>query len=298
MAAKKKLLALLGAVVVLLAALLALVKVLSPAEPEAEALSFLSMEGVNRITLQWPQETITLEENQNGTWVDQEDTGYPIRQSILENMVSVAQEIQAQRQLEGETQTGLDAPALTVTLENDTQSVTFSFGDSNSLTGDYYVQKEGTVYTLDQEVYTAFAYTKEALYAPQNPMELEENLASLEIQWNGQTLALKYEGDSWLFADSQAEPDQTQVASLISQLGYTETTHTMTDLAQVAQLRPEQPTVTVTALGSESAYFEITGPDENEEALLWDSSTGYLHRVPWEDVQLWLDTAAALLETE
>ena len=294
MGAKKKLLLILGGAAVLLAALAALVTFLKPEESSQE-IPFLSMDSVTRITLQWPEGTTTLELGEE--WTDPEDPNYPIRQSILENMATTAQNITAQRQLEDDSQTGLDTPALTVTLENDGESVTFSFGNSNSLTGDYYAALGGSVYTLSEEVYNAFAYTKEGLYAPQAPMELEENLASLEVQWGENTLSLAHDGETWSFAgNSQTQPDQTKVDSLISQLGYTQTSMTITDLAQVEQERTTQPYATVTALGSEAAYFEVSAPDQEGYAWLWDSSTGYLHRVSWQSVSLWLETATAILE--
>ncbi len=299
MAAKRKLLLLLAGMGAAALALVALVTALIP-EQEEKTILFLSLDSLTGITLEWPEETVVLVQDEEGTWIDREDPAYPIRQAIVENMVTTAGEIQAQRQLDSAEDTGLEDPALTVTLEKGEETLTFSLGDCNTLTGDYYAEREGQVYTLAPEVYTAFAYTKAELYAPQAPMELEENLASLEITWEDRKLALTYdsEAEAWSLAGEEtALEDQTEVDSLISQLGYTQTSMTITDLEEVARLHTGQPAITVTALGSQAAYFELDEPDEEGRVWLWDSATGYLHQVSWSSVQLWLETMADILGT-
>lgn len=298
MAAKRNLLLLLAGIGTVFLVLLALVSGLTH-EGEEDTILFLSLDSPTEITLEWPEETLTLVQDEEGNWIDKEDPDYPIRQSIVENMVTVAEEIQAQRQLDSAEGVGLESPALTITLKNEEETLTFSLGDCNNLTGNYYAQREGQIYTLAPEVYTSFAYTKEGLYAPQSPMELEENLASLEIVWGEWKLALTYdsEEEAWfLVGEETALEDQTKVDSLISQLGYTQTIMTITDLEEVARLHTDQPAITVTALGSQAAYFELDQPDGEGRVWLWDSSTGYLHRVSWSSVQLWLETMTAILE--
>lgn len=298
MAEKRKLLFILAGIGTAVLALLALVSALT-AQEEEETILFLSLDSPTGITLEWPEEKVVLVQDEEGSWIDREDPDYPIRQSILENMAEVAGEIQAQRQLNSADNTGLEDPILIVTLENGEETLAFSLGDCNSLTGDYYAEREGQVFTLSPEVYTAFAYTKAELYAPQTPMALEENLASLEITWGDRELALAYdsETETWSLAGAEtALEDQTRVDSLISQLGYTQTNTTITDLEKVVQLHTGQPAITVTALGSKAAYFELGQPDGEGQVWLWDSSTGYLHRVSWSSVQLWLETMTDILE--
>lgn len=298
MAEKRRLFLILTGLGAVFLVLLGLVCALTPQEEE-EKLLFLSLDSLTAITLEWPEETVVLVQDEEGTWIDREDPAYPVRQAIVENMVTTAGEIQAQRQLDSAGNTGLENPSLTVTLESGEETLTFSLGDCNSLTGDYYAEREGQVFTLSPEVYTAFAYTKAELYAPQTPMVLEENLASLEITWEDRKLALTYDSgaEAWFLAGEEtALEDQTKVDSLISQLGYTQTTATITDLEKVAQLHTGQPAITVTALGSQAAYFELGQPDGEGQVWLWDSSTGYLHRVSWSSVQLWLETMTDILE--
>ncbi len=104
---------------------------------------------------------------EDGTWYNAEDRNASIQQSMVENLLTYITHITSETAIEEPddlSQYGLDEPAMTITatLENGT-SVILHIGESNSITGDYYLQVSGddTVYTVGSSLVSTFEKTPE-----------------------------------------------------------------------------------------------------------------------------------------
>lgn len=175
MQAKKRTLWILGILLVVAAAGLALVTMLNKAAEESDSaaaaisLSDFSASDVQAIDYTWEGEQFRLV-LQDDVWTLEDDPDYHVDQTTVESMVTALSPMQAVRSIDaaGEaSEYGLDDPSLTVTAElSDGSSMTFCFGDSNSVTGDVYLQIEGesTIYAAASSKASCFQYDKAGLY--------------------------------------------------------------------------------------------------------------------------------------
>lgn len=175
MQAKKRTLWILGGLLIAAAAALALVTILNQAAEESDSaaavisLSDFSASEVQAITYTREGQQLRLA-LQDDTWTLADDPDYHVNQTTVESMVTALCPMQAVRSIEAAgsaSEYGLDDPSLTVTAElTDGSSKTFYFGDSNSVTGDVYLQVEGdsTIYAAASSKVSCFAYDKAGLY--------------------------------------------------------------------------------------------------------------------------------------
>ena len=155
-------------------------------------------------------------------------------------LLDLGHDLKAKRRLEapaGEDY-GFAVPLLTVTVTAAGQTSTFTFGDTNTVTGDIYLQKagDGAVYTAAAAKAGCFEYGKAELFEPFNPAGITASrLERIEYTLpEGETVRLQAvsvpaeetEGDSaayttvWRLADDPDAPlDQEAVDALLSALG-------------------------------------------------------------------------------
>ena len=185
--------------------------------------------------LSWTDDsgTLTLENGEDG-WSWEDDSAFPLDQSIPENMTAALSSVVASRQIdqpESLEDYGLDAPALTITaLDEDGTEYTYSFGDINDMTGDYYLLcggDEDTVYLVGSDLHDAFNYN---LYDMVEMESLPEfgSVTALSVEQPDGSLSLRYEEDSsglyydadkhWFLeqGDSLLALDSSKVSSLTS----------------------------------------------------------------------------------
>ena len=155
-------------------------------------------------------------------------------------MVTALSSLNAKRQLDAQAgeDYGFDAPELTVTVTAAGQTTTLTFGSSNTVTGDRYVQKDGdtALYTVDASRTACFAYDKAGLFGSFSPA----GFAASDVEQVAYTLAsgekvsltagseLAGDGDEadsasyetvWRFAgDADTDLDQDKVRSMLSAL--------------------------------------------------------------------------------
>ena len=189
---------------------------------------------------------------------------------------------------------GFDAPELTVTVTAAGQTTTLTFGSSNTVTGDRYVQKDGdtALYTVDASRTACFAYDKAGLFGSFSPA----GFAASEVEQVAYTLAsgekvsltagseLAGDGDEadsasyetvWRFAgDADTDLDQDKVQSMLSALSsYVSGQITPADGADpaacgfdaplaVVQVTTADGTKTLTyASGTDGDYLMVEGDD-------------------------------------
>ena len=127
---------------------------------------------LSRITYTYNGQTLTLDDA-DGSWTLAEDSDYHLDESACNTMVTALSSLHAKRQLDAQAgeDYGFDAPELTVTVTAAGQTTTLTFGSSNTVTGDRYVQKDGdtALYTVDASRTACFAYDKAGLFGSFSP---------------------------------------------------------------------------------------------------------------------------------
>lgn len=183
MNAKRRTLAVLAAVIAVLGlALWALNRSTAAEEAASSAaadgtipLCSFSTADLSRITYTYNGQTLTLDDA-DGSWTLAEDSDYHLDESACNTMVTALSSLHAKRQLDAQAgeDYGLDAPELTVTVTAAGQTTTLTFGSSNTVTGDRYVQKDGdtALYTVDASRTACFAYDKAGLFGSFSPAGL------------------------------------------------------------------------------------------------------------------------------
>jgi hypothetical protein len=193
-AKRNLLLALLAVCALLGVGLFAVTSANTKAEQEAEAaeqgtipLSVFSVDDLTEIVYTYNEETIALSYS-DGVWTLEDDPDYNISQSQCNTMATSLCALYAKRSMEvtaGEDY-GTEAPIVSVTVTAAGQSTTLNFGDTNSITGDIYVQIEGNelVYTASSSKVACFEYSKTDLFDPFNPTGITRSaLESIEYDF-------------------------------------------------------------------------------------------------------------------
>lgn len=258
-------------------------------------LAAVSADELTQIRITWQGETNTLE-YQDGSWSLAEDPDYHLDESACNTMVTALSSLHAKRQLDAQAgeDYGFDAPELTVTVTAAGQTTTLTFGSSNTVTGDRYVQKDGdtALYTVDASRTACFAYDKAGLFGSFSPA----GFAASDVEQVAYTLAsgekvsliagseLAGDGDEadsasyktvWRFAgDADTDLDQDKVQSMLSALSsYVSGQITPADGADpaacgfdaplaVVQVTTADGTKTLTyASGTDGYYLMVEGDD-------------------------------------
>ena len=247
MKTKQRTLAVLLVLVLVLGGLLWFVSRSNAAEEAASSdaaegsilLSSFAAGDVTSIRYAYGGETLTLNYD-SGSWTLAEDSDYHLDESACNTMVTALSSLHAKRQLDAQAgeDYGFDAPELTVTVTAAGQTTTLTFGSSNTVTGDRYVQKDGdtALYTVDASRTACFACDKAGLFGSFSPA----GFATSDVEQVAYTLAsgekvsltagseLAGDGDEadsasyetvWRFAgDADTDLDQDKVRSMLSAL--------------------------------------------------------------------------------
>ena len=203
MKTKRRTLAVLLALVLVLGGLLWLVIRSNAAEQAASSaaaeggivLSSFAAGDAEQIRYTYNGETLTLDCD-SGSWTLADDPDYHLDASACNTMVTALASLNAKRRLTAQPgeDYGLSDPVVTVTVTAGGQTGTFSFGAENPATGDLYVQKEGddAIYTVSGNKAACFQYTKADLFGSFNPAGLTASaLESISITSGSGTLSLK-----------------------------------------------------------------------------------------------------------
>ena len=258
----------------------------SEAEEGSISLSSFAVEDLTEIQYTYQGETVSLlYDGENWTLAD--DPGYHLDLTKCDTMATALADLKAKRQLEAQSDQdyGLDAPIVTVTVTAGEETNTFTFGDTNTITGDIYLQKDGdsAVYTASSSKVGCFEYGKADLFGSFNPAGItSSSLETIDYTYSGGeepfSVSLKAvsvaaddasseaasstsdsEADSgsyttvWrLSDDADTELDEDKVNAILSALGgYV--SGQMTD-ADPAAYGFDQPLVTVDASDGETTH--------------------------------------------
>ena len=205
-------------------------------------LAAVSGNDLTQIVLHYQGETNTLLYTADG-WTLAEDPAYHLDTSACNTMLTALSSLNAKRELSPQAgeDYGFAEPALTIEVTAAGETDTYTFGASNTMTGDLYVRKNNSdvIYTVSGTKAACFELTRTELFGAFNPAGLTRSaIESVTLACGGEPFTLTAvseaaesdrsadsESDStayttvWRLADApDAELDETQVSSLLSAL--------------------------------------------------------------------------------
>lgn len=205
-------------------------------------LAAVSGSDLTQIVLHYQGETNTLLYTADG-WTLAEDPAYHLDTSACNTMLTALSSLNAKRELSPQAgeDYGFAEPALTIEVTAAGETDTYTFGASNTMTGDLYVRKNNsdTIYTVSGTKAACFELTRAELFGAFNPAGLTRSaIESVTLACGDEPFTLTAvseaaesdrsadsESDStayttvWRLADApDAELDETQVSSLLSAL--------------------------------------------------------------------------------
>ncbi len=250
-------------------------------------LAAVSGNDLTQIVLHYQGETNTLDYTTDG-WTLAEDPAYHLDPSACNTMLTALSSLNAKRELtpqEGEDY-GFAEPTLTVEVTAAGETNTYTFGASNTMTGDLYVRRNDsdTIYTVASAKAACFELTKVELFGAFNPAGLTTSdieVVSYTLS-DGEIVTLKAnsepaaDSDSteyqtvWRLAgDPTADLDETKVDAILSALStYVSAQVTDADPADygfdaplvTAVVTTADGTVNLTyAMGADGCYLMVEG---------------------------------------
>lgn len=247
----------------------------SEAEEGTISLSSFAVDSLSEIEYTYQGETVSLLYN-GGVWTLADDPDYHLDQTKCNTMATALADLRAKRQIEVQTgeDYGMAAPLVTVSVTAGGETNTFLFGDTNTITGDIYLQKEGdsTVYTASSSKVGCFEYGKVDLFGAFNPAGItSSSLQTIDYTCSegGQSFSVSLKAVSvaaedsdsdsgtyttvWRLADdADTSLNEENINSILSALGgYVSGQITNADPAAYGF---DNPLVVVTASDGETVY--------------------------------------------
>ena len=291
---QRALLALLAAAVLLGAALWAVTRSNEKAEQAASAaaegsipLSSFAAEDLEQIEYTYNGQTYTLQYS-GGSWQLAQDPAYHLDESTCNTMRTALMALNAKRSLTPQAgeDYGFAEPALTIEVTAAGETDTYTFGASNTMTGDLYVRKNNSdvIYTVSGTKAACFELTRAELFGAFNPAGLtaSEIEAVSYTLTDGETVTLKANSEPaaesgsnayqtvWRLAgDTAADLDETKVDAILSALcAYVSAQATDADPAAygfeaplvTAEVTTADGTINLTyAMGTDGCYLMVEG---------------------------------------
>ena len=247
-------------------------------------LAAVSGSDLTQIVLHYQGETNTLLYTADG-WTLAEDPAYHLDTSACNTMLTALSSLNAKRELSlqaGEDY-GFAEPALTIEVTAAGETDTYTFGASNTMTGDLYVRKNDsdTIYTVSGTKAACFELTRAELFGAFNPAGLtasEIEVVSYTLA-DGETVTLKANSEpaaesgsaayQTVWRDTAADLDETRVDAILSALcTYVSAQATDADPAAygfeaplvTAEVTTADGTINLTyAMGTDGCYLMVEG---------------------------------------
>lgn len=250
-------------------------------------LAAVSGNDLTQIMLHYQGETNTLLYTADG-WTLAEDPAYHLDTSACDTMLTALSSLNAKRELSPQAgeDYGFAEPALTIEVTAAGETDTYTFGVSNTMTGDLYVRKNNSdvIYTVSGTKAACFELTRAELFGAFNPAGLtasEIEAVSYTLA-DGETVTLKANSEPaaesgsnayqtvWRLAgDTAADLDETKVDAILSALcTYVSAQATDADPAAygfeaplvTAEVTTADGTINLTyAMGTDGCYLMVEG---------------------------------------
>lgn len=310
---KRKLLPLaaLCALVVLLGIALA-VLTLSEEEPEPDTtipLCTLDTAAIDGLSYQEGELSVTLTLDEEGNWTLESDPALPLDQTTVQNLVDNVAGLAALRALEGADQDGMgfDEPAMLLTLAAGEDTLAYTVGALNEMTGAYYLRtaEDGPVYTVSESDLSSLCKTPRQLYAAQTVTDWQTDaLATMTVDNGTELLEFVQTDGVWTLAD---DPDYTLDQDLVNKMANTicalQTKWTITAPGAQADYGLDAPDVTVTLQNTDGetllVRFGATLPEDDTVCYLAaDNADGVVYEVASANLSAYAYTKQTLAGTE
>lgn len=286
----KKLLLLLGILVVLSLAAFGAVKLSSntPEESSAETVTAFSADTESVTALKWTYLDNTLSFlYTDGQWIDEERTDFPLEQNSLDSILSTFCDITATRAIdtpEDLAEYGLDTPTYAVTVTTDGE-YTLNFGNTTS-TGDIYMEVgEGTVYLVDGSLVNSLVSSRYALVEKESIPSMT-SVTSFSVETEQRTLEIAYltddhfcyndayvwflrEDDTYTVLDNELTED---FIYHITNLSWGDCVEVGADRDSLAEYGLTSPTVSV-AVGYEKTTQQATNEVDEDGNTVYETVT-------------------------
>ena len=242
----KKLVAMTAALAILLGLYGSVRTMIADPEEEAEPVTVAALEADTLTALSWTNASDgTLELSRTDTdtdWSYTGDSAFPVDQSYPQAMLDALTEVSASLAIDNPSdldEYGLETPGLTITATDAEGTATsFSLGDQNELTGEYYLScsaDEGKVYLVDDTLASAFSYDLYDLvemetlpdFGTVTALSIEQQSGSLTLEYKEDAAGMSYNPEEfhWFLAQGEeltaVDADEAQsLASTVTGLSW------------------------------------------------------------------------------
>lgn len=284
---KKKLLPLciLAGVVVVLAVILALLRIFGGEEDEDTGIALFSVtaDDLSTIAYQDGDTDVALTKGEDGVWTLDSDTLLPLDQDAVSELTDSIIGMTAQRELGEDADVdsmGFATPEMSISFTAGADSYTLTVGDQNSMTDTYYARlgEDGPVYTIATSNLSSLCKTPRQLYQAQDITDIESSdVTAMTLETGTETLSFTLEDETWtLDSDPGYELDQDTVKRMVNTICSLESEWSITQPGPDSEYGLDTPNAVVTVTASDGSsvrcVFGTTSAEDSGVAYMTAST--------------------------
>ena len=284
---KKKLLPLciLAGVVVVLAVILALLRIFGGEEDEDTGIALFSVtaDDLSTIAYQDGDTDVALTKGEDGVWTLDSDTLLPLDQDAVSELADSIIGMTAQRELGEDADVdsmGFATPEMSISFTAGADSYTLTVGDQNSMTDTYYARlgEDGPVYTITTSNLSSLCKTPRQLYQAQDITDIESSdVTAMTLETGTETLSFTLEDETWtLDSDPGYELDQDTVKRMVNTICSLESEWSITQPGPDSEYGLDTPNAIVTVTASDGSsvrcVFGTTSAEDSGVAYMTAST--------------------------
>lgn len=284
---KKKLLPLciLAGVVVVLAVILALLRIFGGEEDEDTGIALFSVtaDDLSTIAYQDGDTDVALTKGEDGVWSLDSDTLLPIDQDAVSELADSITGMTAQRELGEDADVdsmGFATPEMSISFTTGADIYTLTVGDQNSMTDTYYARlgEDGPVYTIATSDLSSLCKTPRQLYQAQDITDIESSdVTAMTLETGSEVLSFTLEDETWtLDSDPGYELDQDTVKRMVNTICSLESEWSITQPGPDSAYGLDAPNAVVTVTASDGSsvrcVFGTTSAEDSGVAYMTAST--------------------------
>lgn len=285
---KKKLLPLciLAGVVVVLAVILALLRIFGGEEDEDTGIALFSVtaDDLSTIAYQDGDTDVALTKGEDGVWTLDSDTLLPLDQDAVSELADSIIGMTAQRELGEDADVdsmGFATPEMSISFTAGADSYTLTVGDQNSMTDTYYARlgEDGPVYTIATSNLSSLCKTPRQLYQAQDITDIESSdVTVMTLETGTEILSFTLEDETWtLDSDPGYELDQDTVKRMVNTICSLESEWSITQPGPDSEYGLDTPNAVVTVTASDGSsvrcVFGTTSAEDSGVAYMTASTS-------------------------
>lgn len=272
----KRLLALFGVLVVLMASLWVVTRLNSEdeeAEP-AEAVVTVDTAAVTELSWQYGDVTYQYVKRDSG-WIDPADETFPVSPTAMDTLLAAINGMVPEKTITDVTdlaEYGLDAPVCTIHVQGD-EEYSILIGGESAMGSYRYVTMDGnTVYMVDDSIFGSFQVERYAMLR-QESIPVLNNVTSVTIERKNGNIQLRYENEEWhsLEVDEETLLDTDLVKGFMDDISTLYWSYTVTHNATEKQLKEyglQKPAAVMTVEYAEKTQKPTDLTDSDGNAIM------------------------------